>query len=104
VLKTPWCAGTGVEYLNSHRANVPASKHVLLGLAHLKFTQDLARRIDYALASKAYTRGSEKYPLVAQLLESMRRGNPSFLGTESKRYATAGGPRSAGLTRLALGG
>ena len=56
VLKTPlvrW--NPGVEYLNSHRANLPASEQVLLGLAHLKFTHDLARRIDHALASKAYT-------------------------------------------------
>jgi len=103
VLKTPlvrW--DPQVEYLNSHRANVPASEQVLLGLAHLKFTHDLARRIDYALASKAYTRGSEKYLWYAQLLESMRRGNPSFLGPKSKPYAKPADLASAGLTRLEL--
>ena len=58
--------------------------------------------IDYALASKAYTRGSEKYLWYAQLLESMRRGNPSFLGPTSKRYATPADLAAAGLTWLAL--
>jgi hypothetical protein len=103
VLKTPivrW--DPGVEYLNSHRANVPASDKVLLGLAHLKFTHDLARRIDYALASKAYVRGSEKYLWYAQLLESMRCRDPSFLGPHSRRYEAPQDLAAAGLTRLDL--
>ena len=103
VLKTPvvrW--DPGVAYLNSHRANVPASDRVLLGLAHLKFTHDLARRIDYALASKAYTRGSEKYLWYAQLLEAMRQGDPSFLGPQSRRYTAPADLADAGLTRLEL--
>jgi hypothetical protein len=103
VLKTPivrW--DPGVEYLNSHRANVPPSDKVLLGLAHLKFTYDLARRIDHALASKAYVRKSEKYLWYAELLESMRRGDPSFLGPQSRRYAGPSDLAAAGLTRLDL--
>jgi len=103
VLKTPvvrW--DPGVEYLNSHRANVPASTQVLLGLAHLKFTHDLARRIDYALASRAYVRGSEKYLWYSQLLDAMRRGDPSFLGPDSRRYAGPADLATAGLTKLEL--
>jgi hypothetical protein len=103
VLKTPivrW--QPGVEYLNSHRANVPASDKVLVGLAHLKFTHDLARRIDYALASRAYVNESRKYGWYAELLNAMRRGNPSFLGPQSRRYVTPADFATAGLTKLEL--
>ena len=104
VLKTPivrW--DPGVEYVNSHRASVPASDQVLLGLAHLKFTHDLARRIDYALSSRAYVRGSEKYLWYSELLEAMRRGDPSFLGPQSRRYTAPEDLAAAGLTKLELG-
>lgn len=103
VLKTPvvrW--DPGVEYLNSHRASVAPSEKVLLGLAHLKFTYDLARRIEYALESKAYVRGSRKYLWYAELLESMRQGDPSFLGPKSKRYQGPADFAAAGITRLDL--
>ncbi len=103
VLKMPivrWDAG--VEYLNSHRTNVPPSDRVLVGLAHLKFTYDLARRMDYAIRSKAYVRGSRKYQWYVELLESMRSGDGSFLGPDSRRYRTPADLAAAGLTRLEL--
>ncbi len=103
VLKTPivrW--DPGVEYLNSHRANVAPSDKVLVGLAHLKFTYDLARRIEYALESKAYVRGSRKYQWYEELLESMRRGDPSFLGPRSQRYRGPADLAAAGITKLEL--
>lgn len=92
----------GVEYLNSHRANVPPTPRALLGLAHLKFTYDLTRRIAYALESKAYVRGSRKYLWYGELLESMRAGDPSFLGPKSRRYAAPADLAAAGLTHLDL--
>lgn len=103
VLKTPivrW--DPGVQYLNSHRANIEVTEQVMVGLAHLKFTHDLARRIDYALASRAYTRGSEKYLWYSELLESMRRGDASFLGPDSVCYRSPADLAAAGLTRFAL--
>ena len=103
VLKTPivrW--DPGVEYLNSHRANVPVSDKLLVALAHMKFNYDLARRVDHALASKAYVRGSRKYQWYEELLGSMRRGKPGFLGPHSKPYQTPTDLADAGLTRLAL--
>jgi hypothetical protein len=103
VRKTPimrWDAG--VEYLNSHRASVAASDRVLAGLAHLKFTWDLSRRVDYALASKAYVRGSRKYRWYEELLEAMRRERAGFLGPHSRPYRSPADFASAGLTRLDL--
>ena len=88
VFKTPivrW--DPGVEYLNSHRANVPPSGKVLVGLAHMKFNCDLARRVDYALDSKVYVRGSRKYQWYDELLavDAARRAG-RFLGPHSRRY------------------
>jgi hypothetical protein len=103
VLKTPvvrWDAGT--EYLNSHRANVPVTDKVLLGLAHMKFTSDLSRRLRYAVASKAYARGSEKYQWYGDLLDAMRRDAAGFLGPKSTRYHGPADLAAAGLTRLEL--
>jgi len=103
VLKTPvvrWDAGTA--YLNSHRANVPVTDKVLLGLAHMKFTYDLSRRLQYAVASKSYARGSEKYQWYGDLLDAMRQGNTSFLGPDSVRYRGPADLAAAGLTRLEL--
>lgn len=103
VLKTPivhWAPG--VEYLNSHKANVPCTGQVVVGLAHMKFTHDLSRRVAYAIESEAYTRGSEKYLSYGALLASMRSGDPSFLGPDSRRYAAPADLAAAGLTRLDL--
>lgn len=92
----------GVEYVNSHRTNVTPSDKVLVALAHAKFTCDLARRMDYALESKAYVRGSRKYLWYVELLESMRRGDPSFLGPQSRQWRGPADFAAAGLTRLEL--
>lgn len=92
----------GVEYINSHRASVPPSGKVLVGLAHLKFTCDLARRVEYALESKVYVRGSRKYLWYVELLRSMRAGDGSFLGPDSRRYTGPADFAAAGLTGLEL--
>jgi hypothetical protein len=103
VLKTPvvrW--DPGVAYLNSHKANVPCPGRVVLGLAHMKFTHDLSRRVAYAIESGAYVRGSEKYVSYGALLESMRTGDPSFLGPASRRYTGPDDLAAAELTRIDL--
>jgi hypothetical protein len=92
----------GVEYMNSHKTNVAPSDRVLVGLAHVKFTYDLARRTEYALRSKAYVRSSRKYQWYEDLLDSMRRNDPSFLGPNSRRFETAADFAAAGLTKLDL--
>ena len=103
VLKTPvvrW--DPGVTYVNSHFANVAPTQQVLLGLAHMKFTFDLSRRTRYALESKAYVRGSRKYQWYEQLLDSMRRRDPSFLGPKSRRFESPADFATAGLTQFDL--
>lgn len=91
-----------IEYMNSHRTNVPPSDKVLVGLAHLKFTYDLARRVAYALESKAYVRGSRKYQWYQELMDSMRKRDPSFLGPQSRQFHTPADFAAAKLTALAL--
>jgi hypothetical protein len=103
VSKTPvvrWDAG--VEYANSHWANVPPTSRALLGLAHMKFTCDLSRRVAYALESGAYVRGSRKYYWYQELLDCMRKGDPSFCGPDTKRYARPADLTSAGLAQFDL--
>jgi hypothetical protein len=58
--------------------------------------------MDYALESKAYVRGSRKYLWYVELLESMRRGDPSFLGPQSRQWRGPADFTVAGLTRLEL--
>ena len=103
VSKTPvvrW--DPGVAYENSHWANVPPTRKALLGLAHLKFTYDLSRRVSYALESKAYVRGSRKYGWYGELLDRMRRGDPGFCGPDSRRYSGPADFAAAGLTQFDL--
>jgi hypothetical protein len=45
---------------------------------------------------------SRKYGWYADLLDAMRRGDPSFLGPQSRRYATPADFATAGLTKLEL--
>jgi hypothetical protein len=91
-----------VEYKNSHGTNVVPSDKILIGLAHIKFTYDLARRIDYAIESKAYVRGSRKYEWYIELLQSMEERDGSFLGPQSRFYQSPSDLAAAGLTRNQL--
>ncbi len=92
----------GVEYRNSHRTNVPPARSVMVGLTHLKFTYDLSRRLDYALSSGAYARGSRKYLWYAELLQAMRGGDGQFLGPRSARYTGPADLARAHLTQFEL--
>lgn len=92
----------GIVYEDSHRANVAPSPGVLVGIAHMKFTHDLTRRIDHALESRAYAHGSRKYQWYAELLEAMRNDDGSFLGADSRRYTGPADLARAGLTALDL--
>lgn len=91
-----------MEYRNSHGTNVVPSDKIVIGLAHIKFTYDLARRIDYALESRAYVRGSRKYEWYIELLQSMQERDGSFLGPQSKQYHSPADLAAAGLTRNEL--
>ena len=50
-------------------------------MMHFKFTADLGRKIEYALATGGYNQGSRSYRLYATLIERMRARDGSFLGT-----------------------
>ena len=68
-------------------------------IMHFKFTADLGRKIDYALATGSYNQGSRSYRLYATLIERMRDRDASFLAPVSQRYR---GPQDfieAGIAR-----
>lgn len=85
--KTPiirWTPGTFM--VGSHLANVPPHPDLILAIAHFKFTSDLRRRVDAAIARKSHARKSGKYRQYNKLLQRMREGSGSFLGPLSRHY------------------
>ena len=79
-------AGGKVRLLGSHRASVNPSSEITLALAHFKFTPDVLRRTETAIATKAWSQGSAKYSNYKHLFDLMERSDGSFLCGESRRY------------------
>ena len=78
--KTPivlWKAGDW--FLNCHVTSKPVSRTRVVPMMHFKFTADLGRKIEYALATGGYNQGSRSYRLYATLIERMREADASFL-------------------------
>ena len=74
------------KYTGSHGINTIPTNHILLSLCHFKFTFDLRRKIDEAIATKAYAGGSTKYIGYKTLFEKMKAGDGSFLSDSSQKY------------------
>ena len=80
-----WTAGR--EYLHSHTLNEPPNTDFILPIAHFKFTSFLNQKIEQALSSKAYSKGSRTYFAYAELLKAMRQGDGSFLDARSMKFS-----------------
>ena len=61
----------GDWFLNCHVTSKPVAPRVV-PIMHFKFTADLGRKIEYALATGGYNQGSRSYRLYATLIERMR--------------------------------
>lgn len=87
IYKTPvvrWRQGD--FFLNCHLTTKPVSMSRVVPMLHYKFTADLGRKIEYALATGGYNQGSRSYRLYASLIERMmRHPEGSFLGRVSRR-------------------
>jgi hypothetical protein len=75
----------GDYFLNCHVTSKPVGRRVI-PMMHFKFTADLGRKIEYALATGGYNQASRSYRLYATLIERMRARDGSFLGRVSRRY------------------
>jgi hypothetical protein len=90
--------GHGIARTNTHSINAPVPADIRLGIAHFKFYPDLDRKIEDALATNGYARGSFEYrvldfairaiPDQSLLFErSMRFRSPQDLERERLMFA-----------------
>ena len=93
----------GDWFLNCHVTSKPVSPTRVVAMMHFKFTADLGRKIEFALATGGYNQGSRSYRLYATLIARMRdaaaTGGGSFLAPVSRRYAGARDFLDAGVAR-----
>lgn len=97
--KTPvvfWKAGDWC--LNCHVTSKPVAPRVV-PIMHFKFTADLGRKIEYALATGGYNQGSRSYRLYATLIERMRARDAAFVARVSRRYRSPQDFADAGIAR-----
>jgi hypothetical protein len=88
----------GDWFLNCHVTSKRVAPRVV-PMMHFKFTADLGRKIEYALASGGYNQGSRSYRLYATLIERMREKDAAFLAPLSRRYRDARDFTEAGIAR-----
>jgi hypothetical protein len=88
----------GDWFLNCHVTSKPVAPRVV-PIMHFKFTADLGRKIEYALATGGYNRGSRSYRLYAMLIERMRARDACFLAPVSRRYRSPRDFTEAGIAR-----
>ena len=88
----------GDWFLNCHLTSKPVAPRVV-PIMHFKFTADLGRKIEYALATGGYNQGSRSYRLYATLIERMRARDGSFLAPVSQRYRDPRDFADAGIAR-----
>ena len=89
---------TGDWFLNCHVTSKPVAPRVI-PIMHFKFTADLGRKIEYALATGGYNQGSRSYRLYAMLIERMRDRDGAFVAKVSRRYRDARDLTEAGIAR-----
>jgi hypothetical protein len=90
----------GDLFRNCHWPTKRASAARVLPIMHFKFTADLPRKIDYAIASGGYNRGSRGYRLYRDLLDRMQAGDGSFLAPVSRRFRSYADFEAAGIAKL----
>lgn len=72
------CWGESDLFLNAHKTTALASGRLLLPIKHYKFTTDLYRKVEMALAEQRYAGGSVEYRLVEALLQRMTARGGGF--------------------------
>jgi hypothetical protein len=93
-----WEAGD--FFRNCHWPAKRASTRHMLPIMHFKFTPDLPRKIDFAIASKGYNRASAGYRLYRDLLDRMKGENRPFLAPVSRRFRGWEDFVEAGIARV----
>jgi hypothetical protein len=88
----------GDWFLNCHVTSKPVAPRVV-PIMHFKFTADLGRKIEYALATGGYNQASRSYRLYATLIERMRAQDGSFVAGVSRRYRDPQDFTDAGIAR-----
>jgi hypothetical protein len=88
----------GDWFLNCHVTSKPVAPRVV-PIMHFKFTADLGRKIEYALATGGYNQASRSYRLYATLIERMRARDGSFVAGVSRRYRDPRDFTDAGIAR-----
>jgi hypothetical protein len=88
----------GDWFLNCHVTSKPVAPRVV-PIMHFKFTADLGRKIEYALATGGYNQGSRSYRLYATLIERMRARDAAFVAPVSQRYRDPRDFAAAGIAR-----
>jgi hypothetical protein len=88
----------GDWFLNCHVTSKPVAPRVV-PIMHFKFTADLGRKIEYALATGGYNQASRSYRLYATLIERMRAQDGSFVAGVSRRYRDPRDFTDAGIAR-----
>jgi hypothetical protein len=88
----------GDWFLNCHVTSKPVAARVV-PIMHFKFTADLGRKIEYALATGGYNQGSRSYRLYATLIERMRTREAAFVAGVSRRYRAPRDFAEAGIAR-----
>lgn len=90
----------GDVFRNCHTVTKPVSTRYMLPIMHFKFTADLPRKIDYAIATRGYNQASRSYRLYRDLLDRMQAENRSFLAPVSRRFRSYTDFEAAGIARL----
>ncbi|WP_068114516.1 glycosyltransferase family 2 protein [Tropicimonas marinistellae] len=92
-----WNAGRKLR--NEHSIAKARSARIVLPIRHYKFTPALVAKVEFALATGAYTKNSGQYRLLDRLLATMAAGNGSFLCNSSHRYTGFDAFQHAGIAR-----
>lgn len=98
--KTPvvlWRAGD--YFLNCHLTSKPVGRARVIPIMHFKFTGDLGRKIEYALATGGYNQGSRSYRLYASLIDRMMKKDAAFTSKVSRRFTSHKDFVDAGIAR-----
>lgn len=88
--------------VGSHHTRRKPDRRVLLTLAHFKFTHDLYRRTEMAIALGSHSQGSRKYACYAELFEQSRCHDSALIDSTSRRFESASQLMDAGLMRWRL--
>ena len=88
--------------VGSHRTRLAPDRRVLLTLAHFKFTHDLYRRTEMAIALGSHSQGSRKYRCYGELFERGRQGELSLADASTRRFESTQALLESGLMRWTL--